>query len=310
MPATFILSWDCEGKWGVADNITPFVKAHYINEKLNPVYDRILALLERYSIPATFAFVGAHTFSPDEYKKRRDLFPMQDPWFRFFHEDARHERFDGWLNPLAFEKVLKHPQHEIASHGFSHRPLCESLATKEQAAFEFASIRKLSAFRDALTFIYPRNLVGHVNELSQHGFVGYRAGTQKVRSPWQRMAALVEEWLPWRAAEAPSFSSAPTEIPSGHIINWRFGLRASVPEKLTVYKVQSALNDAEKRDGVVHLWSHPHNFVTGKDMFSLFERILEAVSESRKRHGLQLMTQLSYVRSQAPSSPVAAEGTH
>ena len=60
MAARFILSLDCEGKWGVADTLTPFEHATLSNARLIEAYGQILALLDEFDIPATFAFVGLY----------------------------------------------------------------------------------------------------------------------------------------------------------------------------------------------------------------------------------------------------------
>ena len=58
MPATFILSLDCEGKWGVADHLDAQTHRSLADARLRAAYRDILAALDRYDIAATFAFVG------------------------------------------------------------------------------------------------------------------------------------------------------------------------------------------------------------------------------------------------------------
>ena len=59
MTARFIFSLDCEGKWGVADILNPAFHRDLADEKLKAAYGEILAALDDFAIPATFAFVGA-----------------------------------------------------------------------------------------------------------------------------------------------------------------------------------------------------------------------------------------------------------
>jgi hypothetical protein len=43
---------------------------------------------------------------------------------------------------------------------------------------------------------------------------------------------------------------------------------------VTVLRWTSLLRDAAKHDRVVHLWSHPHNFLTGDGMLPMFREIV------------------------------------
>ena len=58
MPGIFILSLDCEGKWGASDHINNHHKLHFTNERLNQAYRNILNILKKEEIKGTFAFVG------------------------------------------------------------------------------------------------------------------------------------------------------------------------------------------------------------------------------------------------------------
>src|SRR5688500_11776929 len=75
MAARFILSLDCEGKWGVADLLSPANHAALSSERLVQAYSKIVALLDEYNVPATFAFVGLFGESQDSFTK---LLPALD----------------------------------------------------------------------------------------------------------------------------------------------------------------------------------------------------------------------------------------
>ncbi|SVE06845.1 uncharacterized protein METZ01_LOCUS459699, partial [marine metagenome] len=59
--AIFILSFDCEGKWGMADIIDNNIDSSITNQNLTMAYRSILALLDKHKIKGTFAFVAALT---------------------------------------------------------------------------------------------------------------------------------------------------------------------------------------------------------------------------------------------------------
>ena len=117
MPGTFLTSFDWEGKWGHADHLTSHHKAHFTNLKLNSVIQRILKILNKKKIKASFAFVGTYAMSVDEFYANPEWFAdvtVNDrSWMFKFLEDARSKNFDGWLNPRALEMVLEQKVHEI-----------------------------------------------------------------------------------------------------------------------------------------------------------------------------------------------------
>ena len=45
---------------------------------------------------------------------------------------------------------------------------------------------------------------------------------------------------------------------------------------------------------MIHLWTHPHNFITGHQQFMLLENILKMVREAEKDHKIKVLTQEEY----------------
>src|SRR5437868_5867516 len=117
--ATFILSLDCEGKWGVADQLSERHEAYLTTKQLTHAYHTLLRVLARRKIKATFAFVGAFTMSADEYHSHPELFgssPLAKAWLRHFKTDMRSGNSQGWFAPAIFDAVRVDGRHEIASH--------------------------------------------------------------------------------------------------------------------------------------------------------------------------------------------------
>ena len=69
MTATFILSLDCEGKWGVADLLGSDHARQLTDDRLRKAYAEIVALLDEHQVPATFAFVGAFAQKPEAFAR-------------------------------------------------------------------------------------------------------------------------------------------------------------------------------------------------------------------------------------------------
>ena len=84
---TFVVSFDCEMLWGChyAGGLAAFP---YIRD-CRATYRRLLELLRRYEIPATFAFVGAMALSPQELERRLEPFsPVYRDWAASAHGNA------------------------------------------------------------------------------------------------------------------------------------------------------------------------------------------------------------------------------
>ena len=61
MTGKCIISFDCESKWGMADNLSSVHDEMLTNENLIKIYQELIQLLDAYNMPATFGFVGALT---------------------------------------------------------------------------------------------------------------------------------------------------------------------------------------------------------------------------------------------------------
>ncbi len=147
MTGTFLITFDCEGKWGLADCLDDHHRAALTNDNLSETYQLIIDILNRYEIKGTFAFVGAFTMSPDEYLANKewfsqDVFINGKAWLQDFRNDIARSCFEGWFNPKPIEMVEKEQVHEIAWHGFTHLPLAEHLvkrngSVKNRAKFQY-----------------------------------------------------------------------------------------------------------------------------------------------------------------------------
>ncbi|MDD5303595.1 MAG: polysaccharide deacetylase family protein [Elusimicrobia bacterium] len=286
MRPAFIVSLDCEGKWGMADHLEG-AHARLGSAELAAAYEKLCALFDRRGVKATFAFVGAFTMSEDEVRSRLSLFsdvgPRTKAWLAPFMTDLSAGRTDGWLAPAALAAVARSGAHEIGSHGFSHLPLVEGEIDLAEFRREFASVRALDAFsrqKDGLTLVYPRDQVGFEDRLAEAGFIGYResmAARKGERASSRRH--LIDEIHPFPRAQAhPAAGSGVTVIPGGRFLNWRSGPRALIPAAWTVRGWRKTFEDAVRAGGVAHLWSHPHNFVTGRDMYELLDAVLAAAA--------------------------------
>jgi len=304
MTGRFIISLDCEGKWGMADSLQPYHHRMLTDDALARAYQDLVEIFDRHAMPATFAYVMAFTMDATERERFADSFDVDDDcsggWLRHYRAAREAGALEGWFQPSALETVRRHPQHEIACHGFCHRPLSEGVLSAEAARMELDTADRIAKLKGVKlsTFIFPRNQVGHVSILTEKGYIGYRAARPRPRGRFGRLRALAEEFDIWPRPERPErpATGGIVRIPAGYFFNWRFGARRRVPPAITVRRWKNLLDRAAAEDGVAHLWFHPHNLITGPQTRVPLEKVLAYAAKLRTEGRLKVVTQEDYCR--------------
>ncbi len=297
----FIISFDCEGKWGVADNITEYDCHILTNQNLNLAYQRLVDILDKRGLKATFAFVGAFTMSFDEFQANcgwfKDIPFNGKNWLARFRKDMAEKTLDGWLNPIPFEIVKHKQQHEIASHGFTHLPLSKNLISEEAFQHEMKAISMLSEMKGLSfdTFIYPRNLVGYPYLLRAYNFIGYRDSLYGERTRLKRIRYLLDELNIKQTAQVHgTLEENLVKIPPGYFLNWRVHLRRMIPLSIITRRWRHAIEKAIENNEVIHLTSHPQDFIDGDSQYRLFDEILKFVAKKQRNGEILNLTQYEY----------------
>jgi hypothetical protein len=297
----FIISFDCEGKWGAADHISGHQRRILTNERLNIAYQQLVDLLDKWNIKGTFAFVGAFTMSVEEYQAHQEWFidaPINGKnWLAQFRKDSAANNFDGWFNPIPFETVRKSSCHEIASHGFCHIPLSEDLITETTFRQEMELVQKAARLKNQAvkTLVYPRNLISYTSALKAFGIIGYRSASYSSVSKWTYAKVLLSDLNIKQTAQTPTRpDNGLVNIPSGYFLNRGVHLWKSIPVPIILRRWFHAISDAIAHNRVIHLYTHPHNFIEGQHRFVVLEQILKFVSERQKRQEIISLTQAEY----------------
>lgn len=296
MAARFILSLDCEGKWGLADMLKPSHRCDLSEERLRSAYGSIIRLLDEFDLPATFAFAGAFSQSPQGFARIRPVIEAlsrtASDYLSPALKDIDETNGDGWHGHRLVEAAASaRVSHEIALHGVTHVPW-----TQMDSAFVEAEMRLFESLegpvRDSRTFVYPRNLVAHEEMLARHGFAGFRMA----RSGRSRLGSLMSEFNLFEASEQPCRREDLVRIPAGYFLNWRSGLRRLVPAWVTRARARRLLDHAASGNGVVHYWLHPENIATAPATLELLRLLLSDVAAARDAGHCQVLTQLGYCR--------------
>lgn len=293
MPGTFVLSLDCEGKWGFADQPHSKHISKITDDALHSAYTRLVDLLGRYDVPATFAFVGLFILDNKEFD---DIAPNtlmygDTNWMEFPLKSIANND-EGWFGKALLDIVANSGVHEIASHGFSHIPFHENLVSDDTIDLEFQGIQRVSEIRSQAfkTFIFPRNIVGFEKKFAENGFEGIRvAPSRKYASSalehCYRLVSLSTK------RELTSGGKQVVHIPGGSFFPHRAGLKKLIPDSYIKYIWSNYLKSAVDNNSVAHVWLHPHNLIGDKANFDALEEVLNLAAHYRDKFGMDIQTQ-------------------
>lgn len=287
----------------MADELTPYHHHVLTDQALRDVYSRLLRLLGQYEIAATFAFVMAFTLTPEERRALENVLGEDrnpnDPWLTHYWAALKAGQSQGWHVPEAFEAVAANDRHEIACHGFSHRPLGDNSISAKGAEADFECALAVAERKGVAleTVVFPRNEVGHVDLLPKLGFMGYREALRRPSGRFGRALHLASEFdvrpPSQRHSSKPNGGEA-VRIPPGYFLNWPFGPRKLVPDGVTIRRWRNLLRRTADEGTVAHLWLHPHNLITSARSGPLLETILGDVADLQQKGKLKVMTQTQY----------------
>jgi len=74
---------------------------------------------------------------------------------------------------------------------------------------------------------------------------------------------------------------------------------------VTIARWHNQLEACGRHGGVVHLWLHPHNLITGPDTAPVLDRVLGEVARLRDAGRIQVLTQDGYCEHLARAKTVA-----
>ena len=306
----FTVSFDFELIWGTLDKlgVNGFGRACTVEREV--VIDRLLALLAKYEIPATWFVVGhlmldrcdpaARPKHPGVVRPRHAWSPGD--WF------DRDPGGDETSAPLFFARSLIEkiracsPAQEIGCHSFSHVIFGDPGCSPESAESDVSEcVRSANALGLRMTsFAFPRNRVGHLDVLARHGFTCYRGPEPQ----WYSKTSLLPRALA-RAAHLSEFIRAATppvvwpvrgasgvvDVPGSMVFLPRHGVRRLVPIERRVRRAVKGLEQAARTRGLFHLWMHPTNLADDSDaMLAGLERTFAHAAHLRAQGRLRFAT--------------------
>ncbi|AFZ74386.1 polysaccharide deacetylase family protein [Natronobacterium gregoryi] len=292
-----VVSIDAELAWGFHDLEQPPERRV---RRARRGWRRLLEWLDAYEIPATWAVVG-HLFL-EECDGRHASHPAAaDDWFER-DPGGKADEHDRWFGPDLIERIQDaEADHEIGCHSFSHLQFDPTAIDREVAEAELeACLDVAQEWGVALeSFVFPRNVVGYRDVLAEYDVTCYR-GVEPSRwydGSWWYPLGKFASYSAGRTAPplvSPTLDEYGLVNVPGSLCLFSFeGLARSVVEPVAgdpvLRKAKLGIDAAAERDATCHLWLHPNDLTTARNVRRL-RRVLEYVDEQRHNGDLRVQT--------------------
>lgn len=302
----FVLSLDTELCWGVVDKPDQLKRTKKYYEQARDCIDKIIMLLEKYNISATWAIVG-HLFleecNSEGGQKHSDIPRSSYPWYSkdWFEESPCTNEKDAplWYGRDIIKKIIDCKVYqEIACHSFSHIPYGDKYTKRDTVRADLSNcIRETNKLNlRPRSFIFPRNEVGYIEELRNFGFEAYRG----IEPTWYRgfpkklrkLCHIIDEFLAVTSpVSLPENIQGLYNIPGSLFYLPMNGFRSLIPLSFRIYKAKKGIRKAIRYKKIFHLWFHPFNIATNQEklLYGL-EEILKEVVIWRKKGEMETKT--------------------
>jgi peptidoglycan/xylan/chitin deacetylase (PgdA/CDA1 family) len=281
-----VVSIDTELAWGDAHRGVAPPSREYRAERA--VIERILAVFDRYEIPATWAVVG-HLLLDRCWRLdgrahpeiiRPDYPWLDGDWFAVDPCATLRAAPTYYGRDIVEAITARSVDHEIGCHSFSHL-IAEGCSDAAFASDLEACTRAAAAEGIELrSFVYPRNAIDHIELLGRHGFVCYRGSTASGSTqPTGRWARLADRVRPRSVVRPVRHPSGVWNVPQTYLLAPASRAR-HLPVRLWVRRPISRLRLAAREGALFHLWFHPYNVTAAPERAM---RALEAICAEAAR---------------------------
>ena len=195
------------------------------------------------------------------------------------------------------ERVRRCPvEQEIGSHTFFHIEMDESKCAPSTAEADVAECAR-QARRwgvEMKSFIFPRNLVGHLDILKRYGFTCYRGPEPQWYANKSRLVRRLGHLLEILAMKTPpsvtvSEHDGMWNIPGSMLYTPSWGSRRYLPVWMRVLRAKRGLDNAARNGEIFHLWFHPTDLAgRPKAMLDGLRQIFEYAAKLRAAGRLEV----------------------
>ena len=320
---TFALTFDTELVWGSFDHLSA-ARFEGTYPDIRGTVESIINLLERNEISATWAVLG-HLFLDRCERDSNGIAHPELAATRQSHWNGDWYSADPCSN-LASDPLWYGPDvvdmieaastfQEIGCHSFGHAVYGDPAFTRAAADADLEACLALARKRGLTlrSFVFPRNVEGHLEALRDHGFVAFRGAGPIDGRPLPRPLRRARQFLAHLGGVA-SPASVPTEclpglwdIQGSMLIMSRVGPRRLISRAARHRSARAGLAAALANGGTFHLWTHPFNLTSDPEYLLgwLEDVIVDAVRMRDRGHlTIETMSQI------AERCSVAKAGDH
>lgn len=324
MPGIFSLSIDVELAWGsIHRKSINLNKLREISINVRNVIDNLFALLENYEVPVTWNILG-HLVLDHCSRENPDELPHPDmprPNYSWLNGDwYRYDPCTGitedpaWYGKDIVDKIIYYTRtskigHEIGCHSFSHQQFGDPRCTEELARAEITKCIELLKTEYNIVpkaFAFPRDYVGHLDTLKEHGFTSFRDVPPKLY-PCLKLEKTISNYLKTQLSLAlqlvsyyilfPPHVVAPKETLPGLLGIpgcLAYGNKPLIPLRLVTFKAIQGINRAVQEGKIFCVYTHLKDFGANQHIIGEFEKVLSYVSKKGREGELEVktMTQL------------------
>jgi hypothetical protein len=161
---------------------------------------------------------------------------------------------------------------EVASHSFAHIPFGDENTKRATVRADLSNCLNEAekAGLKLRSFIFPRNIVGYIDELKNFGFEAYRGREPiwYIQFPNQlrKICHIIDHILAiCPPVSLPEYEQGLYNIPGSMLYRSMEGIRSLVPIELKISKAKKGIRKAIRDKKVFHLWFHPFNIATNQE---------------------------------------------
>jgi len=324
MPGIFSLSIDVELAWGSIHRKSINLNTlREISINVRNVMDNLFALLENYEVPVTWNILGHLVLDHCSRENPNELPHCDMPRANYSWLNGDWYRYDpctgitedpAWYGKDIVDKIIYYTRtskvgHEIGCHSFSHQQFGDLGCTQKLARAEITKcieLLKTECNTVPKTFAFPRDYVGHLNTLKEHGFTSFRDVPPKLY-PCLRLERTVSNYLKTQLSLALQLLSYYVLFPP-HVVTSReilpglwgipgclaYGNKSLVPLRLVTFKAIQGIDRAIRNGKIFSIYTHLRDFGANKRMLMELEKVLSYASEKKRMGMLEVktMTQL------------------
>ncbi|WP_435346445.1 polysaccharide deacetylase family protein [Haloarchaeobius sp. HRN-SO-5] len=307
-----VVSVDAELGWGFHDQRSP--PSDRARAGRNG-WRRLLDLFDEHEIPATWAVVG-HLFLSSCDRRHREI-PAPMGWFHSEQNGLLADPELRYAPELVGATVNADVDHDVGIHTFSHVQFgsLETSTALARAEVDAAVEVARRAGIDPVSFVFPRNDIGHLDVLAespiecyrghrpdQRGEVSQKLGKFRDATIGPRTPTLVEP-----SVDGNGLVNVPASLFLYGFEGLTRTLAATVREDPVVAKVRRGLEAASSSDGILHLWLHPNNLVSRRHVDRM-ARICELVGDYSDRGEVSIRTMRDVAEQARQRGPTPTTG--